>query len=81
MADQLTEEQIAEFKEAFSLFDKDGDGELIFGSFLSLVFLMAGPWSVHLRVVGINPIDYSLGVGVIGEGIAPAVCVISSLYK
>jgi calmodulin len=28
MADQLTEEQIAEFKEAFSLFDKDGDGEL-----------------------------------------------------
>lgn len=29
MADQLTEEQIAEFKEAFSLFDKDGDGELI----------------------------------------------------
>ncbi|GFP96520.1 calmodulin [Phtheirospermum japonicum] len=26
MADKLTEEQIAEFKEAFSLFDKDGDG-------------------------------------------------------
>jgi len=26
MADQLTEEQIAEFKEAFALFDKDGDG-------------------------------------------------------
>ncbi|KAK6925470.1 EF-hand domain [Dillenia turbinata] len=26
MAEQLTEEQIAEFKEAFSLFDKDGDG-------------------------------------------------------
>ena len=26
MADTLTEEQIAEFKEAFSLFDKDGDG-------------------------------------------------------
>uniref|UniRef100_A0A4X2K2Z3 EF-hand domain-containing protein n=1 Tax=Vombatus ursinus TaxID=29139 RepID=A0A4X2K2Z3_VOMUR len=25
MAHQLTEEQIAEFKEAFSLFDKDGD--------------------------------------------------------
>ena len=30
MADQLTEEQIAEFKEAFSLFDKDGDGECFF---------------------------------------------------
>ncbi|KAG6506705.1 calmodulin-like [Zingiber officinale] len=26
MAEHLTEEQIAEFKEAFSLFDKDGDG-------------------------------------------------------
>ncbi|KAG6512462.1 calmodulin-like [Zingiber officinale] len=26
MAEQLTEEQIAFFKEAFSLFDKDGDG-------------------------------------------------------
>ena len=25
-AAQLTEEQIAEFKEAFALFDKDGDG-------------------------------------------------------
>jgi len=25
-SDQLTEEQVAEFKEAFSLFDKDGDG-------------------------------------------------------
>merc|ERR1712100_729404 len=28
MADQLTEGQIAEFKEAFSLFDKDGDGTI-----------------------------------------------------
>nr|AAC68891.1 VU91C calmodulin [synthetic construct] len=28
MADQLTDEQIAEFKEAFSLFDKDGDGTI-----------------------------------------------------
>jgi len=28
MADQLTDEQISEFKEAFSLFDKDGDGLL-----------------------------------------------------
>ncbi|KAF3816362.1 hypothetical protein GH733_014535 [Mirounga leonina] len=27
-ADQLTEEQIAEFKEAFSPFDKDGDGTI-----------------------------------------------------
>ncbi|CAI5467082.1 unnamed protein product [Closterium sp. Yama58-4] len=28
MADQLSEDQIAEFKEAFSLFDKDGDGSI-----------------------------------------------------
>uniref|UniRef100_A0A8C3YL35 EF-hand domain-containing protein n=1 Tax=Catagonus wagneri TaxID=51154 RepID=A0A8C3YL35_9CETA len=28
MADQLTEEQIEEFKEAFSLFDNDGDGTI-----------------------------------------------------
>ncbi|KAI8597479.1 putative calmodulin [Dissophora ornata] len=28
MADQLTENQLAEFKEAFSLFDKDGDGTI-----------------------------------------------------
>ena len=27
-AEQLTEDQIAEFKEAFSLFDKDGDGTI-----------------------------------------------------
>uniref|UniRef100_A0A8C0Q5I9 EF-hand calcium-binding domain-containing protein 11 n=1 Tax=Canis lupus familiaris TaxID=9615 RepID=A0A8C0Q5I9_CANLF len=28
MADQLSEEQVAEFKEAFCLFDKDGDGAI-----------------------------------------------------
>ena len=28
MADKLSEEQIAEFKEAFSVFDKDGDGTI-----------------------------------------------------
>ncbi|KFP30459.1 Calmodulin, striated muscle [Colius striatus] len=28
MAEQLTERQIAEFKEAFSLFDRDGDGRI-----------------------------------------------------
>jgi len=29
MADQLTDDQISEFKEAFSLFDKDGDGKIL----------------------------------------------------
>ena len=27
-AEELTEEQIAEFKDAFELFDKDGDGTI-----------------------------------------------------
>jgi len=27
MAEHLSDEQIAEFKEAFALFDKDGDGK------------------------------------------------------
>ena len=36
MADQLTEEQIAEFKEAFSLFDKDGDGTITSGEMKAL---------------------------------------------
>lgn len=29
MADALTEDQIAEFQEAFCMIDKDSDGELI----------------------------------------------------
>jgi hypothetical protein len=39
MAVEYTEDQIAEFKEAFSLFDKDGDGEyrwIWFGSCCTL---------------------------------------------
>ena len=49
MADQLTEEQIAEFKEAFSLFDKDGDGEckemertVAFQSTMTVTFALLG---------------------------------------
>lgn len=39
MAEQLTDDQISEFKEAFSLFDKDGDGLLLSDPFfLSLFF-------------------------------------------
>lgn len=37
MADQLTDDQIAEFKEAFSLFDKDGDG--LFSQIFFILFL------------------------------------------
>ena len=36
MADQLNEEQIAEFKEAFALFDKNGDGSITTKVLLSL---------------------------------------------
>jgi hypothetical protein len=42
MADQLTDEQISEFKEAFSLFDKDGDGivsQIPFLSFFTFFLL------------------------------------------
>lgn len=40
MAEQLTEEQIAEFKEAFSLFDKDGDGIFVFFFLFFLLFIV-----------------------------------------
>ncbi|CAN7136521.1 unnamed protein product [Brassica rapa subsp. narinosa] len=40
MADQLTDEQISEFKEAFSLFDKDGDGLFISSSHISSISLI-----------------------------------------
>lgn len=44
MADQLTDDQISEFKEAFSLFDKDGDGLF---SYLLLIFHL-GFWFIFL---------------------------------
>lgn len=46
MAEQLTEEQIAEFKEAFSLFDKDGDGMLS----LSLTNLNYFIWFAWIQI-------------------------------
>ncbi|KAF9074774.1 calmodulin [Rhodocollybia butyracea] len=48
-SDQLTEEQINEFKEAFSLFDKDGDGTI---TTLELGTVM--------RSLGQNPTDAEL---------------------
>lgn len=39
MTDQLTDDQISEFKEAFSLFDKDGDGQFCFIWLSSLGFV------------------------------------------
>ncbi|XP_075396736.1 calmodulin-alpha-like [Tenrec ecaudatus] len=49
MADQLTEEQIAEFKEAFSLIDKDGDGSITRKEFGTI-----------LRSLGHNPTEAEL---------------------
>lgn len=40
MADQLTDDQISEFKEAFSLFDKDGDGLISFFTPFLMYFLI-----------------------------------------
>lgn len=51
MADQLTEEQIAEFKEAFSLFDKDGDGKFNGIEFDSLYMGSIGYDEVRLAVI------------------------------
>ena len=56
-ADNLTEEQIAEFKEAFSLFDKDGDGTITTKE-LSSVLRAIGeePTEAELQVM-INKVD------------------------
>jgi hypothetical protein len=48
MTEQYDEEQIAEFKEAFSLFDKDGDGEFPLCDILWRS--MKDPWTWTLPV-------------------------------
>nr|UPU99500.1 jGCaMP8f [synthetic construct] len=49
LPDQLTEEQIAEFKEAFSLFDKDGDGTIT-----------TKELGTVMRSLGLNPTEAEL---------------------
>ena len=44
MADTLTDEQIAEFKEAFALFDKDGDGTITTKELGTVMRLRAEPY-------------------------------------
>jgi Ca2+-binding EF-hand superfamily protein len=51
MADQLNEEQIAEFKEAFALFDKNGDGSIT--TKVSL-YLILGTRNSH-EIAGAKP--------------------------
>lgn len=49
MADELTESQIADFREAFSLFDKDGDGTI-----------SAKELGIVMRSLGQNPTEKEL---------------------
>ena len=53
MADQLTEEQIAEFKEAFSLFDKDGDGTITTKELGTVMRSLPAEW-----------LNFKLGMGI-----------------
>lgn len=50
MATELTQEQIAEFREAFSLFDKDGDGKIT-----------TKELGTVMRSLGQNPTEAELG--------------------
>ncbi|KAI9093682.1 hypothetical protein K1719_027131 [Acacia pycnantha] len=49
MAHQLTDDQISEFKEAFSLFDKDGDG-----------YITTQELGIVMRSLGQNPTEAEL---------------------
>ncbi|RCI05313.1 Calmodulin-like protein 1, partial [Rhizopus stolonifer] len=49
MSDQLSQEQIVEYREAFQLFDKNGDGSI-----------SANELGVVLRSFGMNPSDAEL---------------------
>ena len=67
MAEQLTEDQISEFKEAFSLFDKDGDGTITtkeLGTVMRLVIAYLknshGTNVVFDRSLGQNPTEAEL---------------------
>ncbi|RYR00299.1 hypothetical protein Ahy_B07g088422 [Arachis hypogaea] len=51
MADQLTDEQISEFKEAFSLFDKDGDVQSLKNPNLLKVKTHSTTYLVGYRVI------------------------------
>ncbi|XP_039032895.1 calmodulin-2/4 isoform X2 [Hibiscus syriacus] len=59
MADQLTDDQISEFKEAFSLFDKDGDGPSSHSLF-SAGCITTKELGTVMRSLGQNPTEAEL---------------------
>ncbi|XP_071724660.1 calmodulin-7-like isoform X2 [Rutidosis leptorrhynchoides] len=61
MADQLTDDQISEFKEAFSLFDKDGDG-IFLTAFRSVIVgcITTKELGTVMRSLGQNPTEAEL---------------------
>ncbi|AEC09933.1 EF-hand domain [Arabidopsis suecica] len=61
MADQLTDDQISEFKEAFSLFDKDGDG-MLHPPFPSIIVgcITTKELGTVMRSLGQNPTEAEL---------------------
>ncbi|CAL9774530.1 unnamed protein product [Musa acuminata subsp. burmannicoides] len=64
MAEQLTDDQIAEFKEAFSLFDKDGDGQIhLLPLCLSMILvccITTKELGTVMRSLGQNPTEAEL---------------------
>ncbi|KAL0844705.1 hypothetical protein Bca101_017951 [Brassica carinata] len=61
MADQLTDDQISEFKEAFSLFDKDGDGTRSMWFLISCVgCITTKELGTVMRSLGQNPTEAEL---------------------
>jgi calmodulin len=60
-AEQLTEEQIAEFREAFALFDKDGDGSITTKELgVGLRGLIVFIYVLVMRSLGQNPTEAEL---------------------
>ncbi|PKU76389.1 Calmodulin [Dendrobium catenatum] len=61
MTDQLTDDQISEFKEAFSLFDKDGDGQFRFVFAGNLIgCITTKELGTVMRSLGQNPTEAEL---------------------
>mmetsp|Transcript_18398 Transcript_18398/g.24282 ORF Transcript_18398/g.24282 Transcript_18398/m.24282 type:complete len:163 (+) Transcript_18398:40-528(+) len=65
MADQLTEEQLAEYKEAFSIFDKDADGKISVREFGTLLRSL-GQYPTEAEILEMAQEADADGIGLIG---------------